>query len=77
MCLLALKRTVLVPDRQGALVRPAILVASVDVEPELIVATGHVVDKDGAGVLFSGAILPPQGVHRFSDDFVAAGVDVA
>jgi len=46
-------------------------------EPELVGATSNIVDKDVSRVLVAGAIGPADGVFRFSEDFIGAGVDVA
>ena len=73
---LAEKCTVLIVDRNRHLVSPAILVV-VAAEPELIGTTSHVVDQDVPSALVATAIAPADGVLRFSEDFIGAGVDVA
>lgn len=75
-CLLAPERAVFVVDRKRHFVRPALLVV-VAAEPELVSATGDIVNKDVSRALVSGTIAPADGVFRFIDDFVGAGVDVA
>lgn len=73
---LALERTVFVVDRQWALKSPTLLVVVAGM-PELICSSSNVMDQDVSRFQVSGAILPADGVLRFSEDLVGAGVDVA
>lgn len=76
-CLLATKRTVLVPNRHRVLPGPALAVVVLAVKPELVVVTINPVDEDGPGVLFSGALLPLDGEAGLGGETIAAGVEVA